>query len=154
MPVLVYWYTSVYRTSKWKTLDFQTQEVVRDCWKQIPLLNFFSGRRVYKSKLRQEKWQILPQFQAVETHLKKHKDKGRGVGGFVKHLTKHKIIILILLIICSSWAMFCCNQMSDCPKSIFPGCSCTEHWDASEDLEAGYLCLQREEVLPSHHHHS
>ena len=34
---------------------------------------------MYKSKLRQEKWQILPQFQAVETHLKKHKDKGRGI---------------------------------------------------------------------------
>ena len=115
---------------------------------------FFSGRRVYKSKLCQEKWQISPQFQAVETHLKKHKDKGGGFGGFVKHLVKHKIIILILLIICSSWAMFCCNQKSDCQKSIFPGCSCAEHWDASEDLEAGYLCLQREEVLPAHHHHS
>ena len=55
------------------------KEVVRDCWKQIPLLNLFSGRRVYKSKLCQEKWQISPQFQAVETHLKKHKDKGRGI---------------------------------------------------------------------------
>ena len=52
---------------------------MRDCWKQIPLLNLFSGRRVYKSKLCQEKWQISPQFQAVETHLKKHKDKGRGI---------------------------------------------------------------------------
>ena len=34
---------------------------------------------MYKSKLCQEKWQISPQFQAVETHLKKHKDKGRGI---------------------------------------------------------------------------
>ena len=34
---------------------------------------------MYKSKLCQEKWQISPQFQAVETHLKKHKDKGRRI---------------------------------------------------------------------------
>ena len=57
---------------KFSTFDFQSEEVVRDCWKQISLLNLFSGRRVYKSKLCQEKWQISPQFQAVETHLKKN----------------------------------------------------------------------------------
>ena len=151
MPVLVSWYISVCRTNSWFSKPRGCERLLKADSASKP---FFLREECTSRNFAKKNGKSHHNSKLLKLTSKSTKTKDGGFGGFVKHLVKHKIIILILLIICSSWAMFCCNQKSDCQKSIFPGCSCAEHWDASEDLEAGYLCLQREEVLPAHHHHS
>ena len=151
MPVLVSWYISVCRTNSWFSKPRGCERLLKADSASKP---FFLREECTSQNFAKKNGKSRHNSKLLKLTSKSTKTKDGGFGGFVKHLVKHKIIILILLIICSSWAMFCCNQKSDCQKSIFPGCSCAEHWDAPKDLEAGHLCLQREEVLPAHHHHS